>query len=521
MNYSLLKKARVFISLTFFLSLSVLFLDLTFSLPEKFSDYPLYLQFIPSLLKFLLIGSFAAAGFIFVLVMTFLFGRVYCSSVCPLGILQDIISFISKKVKRTRYVYKKPLSKTRYSLLIVSIIILLSGSVFALNLLDPYSNFGRILSNIVQPVAVGLNNSVAFFLENLNLYWIYPVEFRGIHLFSLLFSFGVLILVGWMSYKHGRLYCNTVCPVGTFLGFISKYSLFKIGISESNCISCGLCERVCKANCIDTDNSSIDFERCVACFNCFTSCSTDAIEYQFRYKKKQELEAVIDISKRDFFVNSAVYFIGANTILNAQKKIEVYKDSTVRIIRESAVSPPGSISIENFTDKCTACHLCVAACPTHVIQPSFLEYGFLGMMQPRMDYIKGFCNYDCIICGEVCPSGAILPQKVEEKKLIQLGKATFVKDNCIVYSQGTDCGACAEHCPTKAVRMVMDTDPDVMKKAPKIDEEICIGCGACEYACPTKPYKAIYVKSNPIHLAAKKPKEKELEQPDLEEVFPF
>ncbi len=143
------------------------------------------------------------------------------------------------------------------------------------------------------------------------------------------------------------------------------------------------------------------------------------------------------------------------------------------------------------------------------------------MMQPRMDYIKGFCNYDCIICGEVCPSGAILPQKVEEKKLIQLGKATFVKDNCIVYSQGTDCGACAEHCPTKAVRMVMDTDPDVMKKAPKIDEEICIGCGACEYACPTKPYKAIYVKSNPIHLAAKKPKEKELEQPDLEEVFPF
>lgn len=521
MNYSWLKKARVIISLAFFLSIIVLFLDLSFSLPEKFSDYPLYLQFIPSLLKFLLLGSLAAAGFIFILAITFLFGRVYCSSVCPLGVMQDVFNYISQKISKHKFDYKEPFTKTRYAFLAVAIIFLIAGSVFAINLLDPYSNFGRILSNIFQPAALGINNSIAFFFENLNLYWVYPVEFRGIHLFSLLFSIGIFVLVGFMSYKYGRLYCNTICPVGTFLGFISKYSLFKISINEPNCKGCGVCEKVCKANCIDTENSYIDFERCVSCYNCFTVCPTAGIEYNFRYKKKQKVEPVIDITKRDFFVKSAVYFIGANTILNAQKKIEVYKDSTIPVIRESAVSPPGSLSIDNFTDKCTACHLCVAACPTHVIQPSFLEYGFLGMMQPRMDYIKGFCNYNCVICGEVCPSGAILPQKVEEKKLIQLGKATFIKDNCIVYTQGTDCGACAEHCPTKAVRMVMDTDPDVMKKAPKIDEEICVGCGACEYACPTKPYKAIYVKSNPVHLAAKMPEQEELEQPDMEEDFPF
>lgn len=519
MNYSLLKKVRVIVALAFLLSITILFLDITFSLPEKFSDYPLYLQFIPSLLKYLSLGTLAAAGFLVVIVFTLLFGRVYCSTACPLGVLQDIISFISKKIKKRKYVYKKPLTKTRYSILIVTILVFLSGSVITFNLLDPYSNFGRILSNIFQPIVVGINNTIAFFLESFNLYWIYPVEFRGIEIFSLLFSIGVFGIVGWMSYKHGRLYCNTICPVGTFLGFISKFSLFKIGITESNCISCGVCERVCKANCIDTDNSSIDFERCIACFNCFTSCSTEAIEYQFRYLPQKKDGPIVNISKRDFVIKSAVYFVGASAVLKAQKKIEVYKENEIPVIREYAVSPPGSVSINNFTDNCTACHLCVAACPTHVLQPSFLEYGLLGIMQPRMDYIKGFCNYDCVICSQVCPSGAILPIKQESKKLIQLGIAKFEKDNCIVYTQKTDCGACAEHCPTKAVRMVLD--PEVNKNAPKIDEEICVGCGACEYACPTIPYKAIYVKSNPSHLTAKLPVQEELEQPDLEEDFPF
>ena len=352
MNYSWLKKVRVVISLTFFLSIVVLFLDLTFSIPENFSDYPLYLQFIPSLLKFLSLWSIAAGGFIVILLLTILFGRVYCSSVCPLGVLQDIVNYISQKLHKHKFDYTNPFTKTRYSLLIASIIILLSGSVIALNLLDPYSNFGRIIANIIQPIAVGLNNVIAFSLERLNQYWFHPVEFRGVHSFSLFFSAGILGLIGWMSYKYGRLYCNTICPVGTLLGFVSKFSIFKIGISEPNCKGCGVCEKVCKANCIDTDNSFIDFERCVSCYNCFTVCPTAGIEYSYRYEKKTE--PVVDASKRDFVAKSAIFLIGANTILKAQQKIEVYKDSTIPVLRESAVSPPGSISVDNFTDKCTA-----------------------------------------------------------------------------------------------------------------------------------------------------------------------
>ncbi|MCK4465534.1 MAG: 4Fe-4S dicluster domain-containing protein, partial [Bacteroidales bacterium] len=175
--------------------------------------------------------------------------------------------------------------------------------------------------------------------------------------------------------------------------------------------------------------------------------------------------------------------------------------------------------IENFTDNCTACTLCISACPTDVLQPSFLQYGITGIMQPHMDYHSGFCNYDCVICSQICPTGAILPVTLENKQLIQLGKSIFVKDNCIVHTDKTDCGACSEVCPTKAVYMVPYEEGDLF--IPEVNNDICVGCGACEYACPTKPYKAIYVNGNFLHETAEEPKEEEIAKPDDEEEFPF
>ncbi|MBK7978646.1 MAG: 4Fe-4S binding protein [Ignavibacteriae bacterium] len=313
-----------------------------------------------------------------------------------------------------------------------------------------------------------------------------------------------------------------VCPIGTFLGILSKFSIYKIAVIEQNCISCGDCETVCKANCIESESQKVDFTRCVGCFNCFDVCPSIGISYVPRYslKSKKINKLSRNSSRRNFLINIGIFIFGSNLILKAQKKIEVYKDSKIPVIRKTPISPPGSISVENFIDKCTACSLCVASCPTQVLQPSFLEYGLLGIFQPRMDYLKSYCNYDCVICSEVCPTGAIIPQNLEKKQLIQLGKAKFVKENCVVYSQKTDCGACAEHCPTKAVEMIFDKT--VKLKAPFLKEEICIGCGACEHACPTKPYKSIYVEGNSIHQTAQKPKtEKINEKIDLKEEFPF
>jgi formate hydrogenlyase subunit 6/NADH:ubiquinone oxidoreductase subunit I len=193
------------------------------------------------------------------------------------------------------------------------------------------------------------------------------------------------------------------------------------------------------------------------------------------------------------------------------------KGSTIPERRNHPVSPPGSASIRHFTQTCTACHVCVGSCPSQVLQPSFLQYGLGGLLQPTMDFNASYCNFECTICTEVCPSGALRKLSVEEKKTSQAGGVVFVRENCVVYTENTDCGACTEHCPTKAVVMV----PYKNSHIPDVKQEYCIGCGACEHACPTRPYKAIYIDGNPIHLIAKKKEPEKKPQVNLKEEFPF
>lgn len=511
---------RVIISLSFFVAIGLIFLDLSFSIPEIASDYVIFFQFLPSLLKFLSPGTVAASGFIVVIGLTLVFGRVYCSFLCPLGVLQDIMMYTRNKIHKIQFTYKSPHNTVRYGILILVVLSAITGSVIGLTAIDPYSNFGRILTHLVKPVAVLLSNILVFMLEKINLYAVSPTEFKGIAFFPFIFSVLIFSLIQYMACQNGRLYCNTICPVGTFLGFLSRVSLLKIRFKPAECIRCKACERVCKSGCINADNMSVDFSRCIACYNCLEVCPTSAVGYQWGFRKNKP-PVLNDTGKRKFILQVVTFFLTiAPFTVSARQPIERYKDSTVPVIRKNAISPPGSLSLKNFNNKCTACHLCVSACPTQVLQPSFLEYGFRGIMQPRMDYKTSYCNYDCVICSNVCPTGAILNQNPEGKKLIQIGKAAFVKENCVVYTHKTDCGACAEHCPTKAVRMVLDKK--IKKRVPEIDENICVGCGACEFACPTKPYKAIYVKSNPVHAVARKPKEDKIkEKVDLKEKFPF
>ena len=537
MKLSYLKKIRIIVSLFFLTLTAFLFLDFRNIFPEKFINGVLYLQFVPSLLKFLNLISLTAAGFLIILVLTFLFGRVYCSTICPLGIFQDVISYISRKLKNKKYYhFSKAWNILRYSLLILTLLFFLGGSLFLITLLDPYSNFGRIFTYLLKPGVVEINNVSTRILESLNIYFLFPVDLKEIRFELLIFPLLFLALVTWMALVNGRIYCNTVCPVGTLLGFFSKFSIFKIIIDPETCTSCGLCDRVCKASCMNFAEPEVDFSRCVACFNCLKVCPASAVKYKVSFSKVKELkipgknvleflkkkkakEIEADLSKRKFILSSLAYTFGSLGLAFGQNAIKTAKDSTVPEEKENPVSPPGSGSIENFTDFCTACALCVSACPTHVLQPSFLEYGLLGIMQPRMDYHSGFCNYECIICSGICPTGAILPILPEEKKTAQLGISKFIKENCIVHTEKTDCGACAEQCPTKACHMVPYEENLVI---PEVNEDTCTGCGACEYACPTVPYKAIYIDGIPVHLAAQKPEIEEIDtEIDYEEDFPF
>ncbi len=552
MRWKLLKRIRVWVSVLFFLCTLVLFLDFTASLSIQFFKSVLYLQFIPSILNFFNLLSFSAAGFIFISIITLLFGRVYCSSVCPLGTMQDIVTYFTKRGRRQKRIFKylKPHSWIKYSILIITIIFILSGSIILLNLLDPYSLFGKISLNIFRPPVIWINNLTASIFESFDQYFFYRVEIKHYDLLSIAFAVLMLGFIIWLSVRHGRLFCNTVCPVGTVLGIISKISLVRIKLNETACTQCGVCSYVCKSGCIDYEDIKVDISRCVYCFNCLIVCPENGIRYSLIRTKSSVHN--IDEGKRAFLNNSlflALGLIGASRLVFGQDKLKIdsivadkskldsltgdnprldsipiFKPkpglaTTIKEDRKFWVTPPGSLSIKHFIDYCTACHLCVAACPNQVLQPSFLEFGLAGMMQPRMDYHTAYCNYDCIRCTEVCPSGAILPVAEEDKKKIQIGKVVFIKDNCIVETENTACGACSEHCPTKAVKMV------VYEKGhhiPEVDNEICVGCGACEFACPTKPYKAIFVNGNDIHLEAKVIKTSDkIKEVDLEEEFPF
>lgn len=522
MHKGRLKRLRVILSLLIFVVLALLFLDFTGRIYGKASHLFLHLQFVPSLVQFAGTLSLAALGFAIIIILTLLFGRIYCSSFCPLGTLQDIVIYLSKKIKRKRKIFKfkKPSYRLHYGILALVLLSLLTGSILLVNLLDPYSAFGKIFANLFRPLVVAVNNLISIGLSYADIYFVPRIKWVPVNIAALFLSLAWLILVVYLSIRRGRIYCNTVCPVGALLGLFARFSLFRIALDKTKCNSCGKCSAVCKAECINPKDQSVDFSRCVGCMNCLSPCPDKGVKFKPFWVKDTVQVFEFDAGKRDFFKKSGLVVAGVfagSKVFSEEKEKEVIK-ATVPVVRQFPVTPPGAQSQERFNKLCTACHLCVSACPTHVLQPTYFLYGMTGFLQPRMDYITSFCNFDCVLCGEVCPTGAILPVTTEEKKRIQLGKSYFIKENCVVYTHNTACGACSEHCPTKAVQMVPYKDKLTI---PEVNNTICVGCGACEYACPTDP-KSIYVDGNPIHLVAEKPPEIRIEEKiDYKEEFPF
>ncbi len=510
MSSSFLRKFRVVFSALVFVSFSFVFIDFKSLIPEKYITYLIFLQFIPSAISYVSTLSLAATGFIIVIFLTLITGRTYCSFLCPLGIGQDINSRIGGKLRKKfrRFGFRKPHTILRYSLLVLTLGSAVFYGMYMVTLLDPYSIFGRFMTFFAKPVVLVINNLFSGVLGKFDVYALHHVEIKGFDLITYALPLIFALLVGLLSFTKGRLYCNMICPVGTFLGLISKVSLFRIRIDEGKCTRCGRCALACKSSCIDFLGQDIDLSRCVDCFNCIPSCPENAITYSFVGSSGREKEA--DKSKRKFIAGSLLFLAGVSQSANSQEKnVPVPKKaSTVREPRTYHVCPPGAVSISDFMKNCTACSLCITACPNQVIKPAVKQYGIAGFMMPVMDYHLSFCTFNCTVCTEVCPTNALKPLVLEAKKLTQIGKVNFIKDNCIVKTEKTACGACSEACPTKAVFMIPYEGNLLI---PETNQEICIGCGHCEYACPVAPYKAIFVDGNPVHQAAKKPEVKEPE----------
>lgn len=501
----MLKKVRVVVAVVLFALITFGFLDFA-GIAGTASFLP-KIQFVPALLA----GAFVTV--IVLLLLTLLFGRIYCSVVCPMGVFQDAFSWFSKKVNRKkRYKYSKEKRILRYVVLAVVVVAFLFGGTFLLSLLDPYSAYGRMTTNAFRPVYMEGNNLLAWIFNSFNNYQFYHVNVYVLSLFSLIIGLVTFAVIGHLAFHYGRTYCNTICPVGTVLGFVSRYSLFKVRINPDACGSCGLCEMKCKASCINSKEKSIDHSRCVDCYNCLSACKKNALTYGLSVSKAKATSGQPDEGKRRFVATLALTALIAPKAM-ADKGLAVISNNHP-YKKKQPLSPPGSVSAEHLLKHCTACHLCVAKCPSKVLRPSFTEYGLGGMMQPMMNFDHGFCNFDCTVCGDVCPNQAILKLTKEEKHTLQVGRVVFVKENCIVYNDETNCGACSEHCPTQAVSMQPYKDGLTI---PSVNPDICVGCGGCEYVCPVRPFRAIYVEGDAVHQQALPFKEAEKKDVQLDD----
>ena len=529
----MLKKLRVALAAVFFAAVTLLFLDFTGTL-HAWLGWMAEIQFIPAVL------ALNAAAVLALTVLTLVFGRVYCSVICPLGVFQDIVSWKNGKrgkKYRNRFSYSPAKSWLRYPFLVIFIAALAAGIFSLAALLDPYASYGRIASNLFAPLWQLGNNFLAWIAEKADSYAFYSTDVWLRSLPTFVIAILTFIIIAVLAWRGGRTYCNTVCPVGTVLGFLSRFAMFRPVIDAGKCRECSLCSRGCKASCIDYKNHRIDYSRCVDCMDCMETCRDGAISYRFAYgkrtaktdgkagsagvrKNEDSGKAENSGTSRRTFIASAVMAASAATLKAQEMKLDgglaeiqdkKIPDRTTRIV------PAGALGISHFAQHCTACQLCVSVCPEQVLRPSA---SLLTLMQPEMSYERGYCRTECTKCSDVCPAGAISPVTVEEKSSIQIGHAVVIRENCIVNTDEVSCGNCERHCPTGAITMV-PPDGNGENSAhgrdgggqgngrqhrhgrelriPVVNVEKCIGCGACENLCPARPFSAIYVEGHQVH----------------------
>ncbi|MDR2461425.1 MAG: 4Fe-4S dicluster domain-containing protein [Deltaproteobacteria bacterium] len=443
---------------------------------------PLLIDFLEIIAKLQfgqIIGALFSIGplyavFLFILygLLTMVFGRFFCSFMCPLGALMDLVGILRQKARRKKFAYKP----RRFTQVLVPILVLLLfwvGISLPFGLLEPYSILSsKILSYLGGP-------SLVFFI--------------------------VLVL----SYFWGRGFCNSLCPTGFVLSLFAKGSIYRLAIGDT-CIKCGACERVCPASCINFKEKLVDYGRCVLCLECKSLCPNSSLQYRRVLEPSEEGKLV----RRSFIRKASIGALVGGALVTP----EALRGGFLARPRPNPILPPGALSIAHLNAHCSSCHSCVRICPNHALKVSYLSSPlFLG--KPVVDPYLGFCQYDCVECTRICPTGALINLDVEQKHIFRLGVVHFKREECIVITQGTSCGACAEICPTGAVTM----GPGPLgRDEPIISWHHCIGCGACQAVCPVRPVSPIWVRGLAYQdMAAAKPIVAETPDQVLTEEFPF
>ncbi|MBN2709554.1 MAG: 4Fe-4S binding protein [Calditrichaceae bacterium] len=499
-------KLRRIVQVLFLLFFILLFIKARYPYDEVKLPSDLGLRFSPLIPLFDFIDSWSLSlrywPALIILFLTPFLGRFFCGWICPLGTTIDISSKILKSPSNKISKKWQKLRFFKYALL-VSFIILAFFSINGWGYFDPLSIFNRALSILLYPLATLLveNGLLALsdipFLEDAA-YGIYDpfknhIMPEGQAFYQHVFWIGLFFaFILGLEKLSRRFWCRNICPAGALLGFLSQFRFYERIVGPA-CPVCNKCQVECKMNAIPEDDISLTNKaECIECFSCGEVCPPKykAISYRWRWKP---YHSPVDYNRRQFLKTSA----GSAAAVGLLSIGLVNKDENDKMIR-----PPGSLPEDEFRDRCIRCMECVRICESNggCLQPDRIHNDITDLWLPVAVMRSGYCEYNCNLCGQVCPTEAILPLVLEDKKKVPMGLAHFDKNVCIPYARNEDCLVCEEHCPTsdKAIkfdiREVVLPDGSVKKvKYPYVVKDLCIGCGICEDKCPLIGKPGIFV----------------------------
>lgn len=488
------------VSLTAF---SVLFLLAAYPLTSHFPvQFFLQLSSLNSVLTLLTARAFLwtlLPGLV-LLVLTFFLGRFFCGWICPLGASIDYSdALLHNKSKNNR---KSKIHSWRrfkfYLLIAVSICALFTVQIAGW--FDPISIFTRTTVTVLYPLinwiittllnifySIGLFEDTVFSFQDFLQSWLLPItHMTFIGGFFIAFCFSVILLAGTIQ---KRFWCRNVCPLGALLGVSSLFRWHKRHVTD-DCTNCGLCFRNCRMGAIREDFKGTDHSECINCMDCEAVCPVHAIHFGFF---KKFAPSKVDFSKRAWMQS-----VFAGVTLSGLSQIG-YKNAVKNDYR---IRPPGAVPEDKFLDRCIRCGECIRVCSTsgRGLQFTGIEFGWEGLGTPQLLTPQGYCEYNCNLCGQVCPTQAIQKLPLAEKQDTRMGTAHFDKTRCIPWYYGEDCLVCEEHCPLpdKAIKFVEKTVATIdgqenTVKLPYVDESLCIGCGICTTSCPLIGKRGIYL----------------------------
>jgi len=468
------KLARRIVSSLFFLMTC---LSVWFILPQQLSNQILNIQLGQATIRL----TTGLAGWTIVAIITLVviivgFGRIYCSTICPLGFLQDISIWLGKilGIKRDYEIEKiKRLKILRISILAITVLLFVAGSAFATGLLEPFSIFSRLLFFLRMLFQRSVSGSVM------------PMMFIAVTTLAIVLP----------AIKHGRFFCSWICPVGTMLWGFSILSLFKFRIDQSACNHCNKCLANCKAGAISKQTKLIDQALCVGCFNCLSVCNQQAVKI-IPEKNVNKCERIVDENekagitenRRKFLrqFSSALFVMSIPLSVIGSSEWQGIQSGKVQLL---PVFPLGAMNVERFKSKCTGCMLCAQRCPSKIIIPSIGSIDGSPIL-PVLNFKDNYCLENCVVCSQVCPTGALQEVRVEEKNNTKMASLKLDLTACQIVAEGLECAICAEICPLHAIEM--QRIPDQKYPVPVVNQNLCNGCGKCLFRCPVKKREDIF-----------------------------